>query len=194
MQNKKRNQFFLFCTHLWFFFLNKMTLSYLNNSHFEIAELNGKKYLTFKNEIPNDLKNKFVLVYFYSPNCVHCRDFTPFFQKLPQEIKGNIVFAICNAQSTGMMNILQATAATTTPITEVPYVLLFHNAMPIKRFPAQTDIQALKRFITEAQTEIVNRKTIEPAALASNTKNPNKVCYLDYSCAYKNNCMKRTED
>ena len=172
-----------------------MTLSYLTSFHFDIASINGKKFLTFnKNESVNDLKNKFVLVYFYSTNCVHCKEFTPFFQNLPQEIKGNIVFAMCNAQAPGMMSILQSTIDTTTPITEVPYVLLFHNAMPIKRFAAQTDIQLLKKFITDAQTEIVNRKTIEPAALASNTKNPNKVCYLDYACAYKNNCMKRTED
>lgn len=168
-----------------------MSLVYLSNFHFDIANLNGKRHLTFKNE---QLKKQLVLVYFYSTKCTYCEQFTPFFQNLPLEIKGNITFAMCNAQDQGMMSLLASTADTTTPITEVPFVLLFHNGIPVKRFPAQTDIGALKRFIVDAQSEIVNKKTVEPAALPANTKNPNKVCYLTYGSAYKNNCMTRTED
>jgi len=168
-----------------------MPLNFFDDKDFEIRVVGNKRYFSLKNA------NGFHLVYFFLPSCVHCDNFTPFFHQLPGMLKGNIQFAIVNANNN--LPTLALTSDTTTPISEVPYVQLYNDGWPIERYLGPMNLESIRNFITNAQTKMINQATQQTAAPpaqavqpVSTPKNENAVCYMTYGDAYKpGNCSSR---
>lgn len=172
-------------------------LLFFESRNFEIKNALNKKYFCVK-----DIKG-LCLVYFYTSECGHCKKFTNFFTSAPNRIKGEITFVMCNAQN--MLPFLSATNDSTTPINEVPYILLYHDGWPIRRYDGQQDYDVMANFIRSALDDISRTKNASnsgqpQAALSAQApqppKNQNQVCYLTFGEAYntKATMLNRTED
>jgi thioredoxin-like negative regulator of GroEL len=81
------------------------------------------------------------------------------------------------------MKTIYQTNDTTTPITEVPYIMLYNNGWPVERYVGTADVDAVKNFLIKARAKSTNEQKIEKPSQVS--KNPYKVCYLSYDDAYK---------
>ena len=160
---------------------------YLYDKDFEIREWNSKNIFALAR--PSGL----VLVYFFTPTCDFCRTFSPFFQGLPARLKGGIQIGIVNASQREMLTKLKQSHNTTTPITEVPYVLLYNNGWPVERYTGPPDLESVKSFLetiirerlSNQSPEANSQKTPVTPPEPQNPKNPNTVCYLTYGEAYK---------
>ena len=182
-----------------------MSTLYFDSSNFEIRHANDKKYFSIKTQ-PDAKIHKLCLVYFFTANCQYCKEFSTFFDPISTKITGQITFARCNAGNASMFELLKASVMTTTPITEVPYVLLFHDGWPIRRYDGQANITTLSNFINSVKNEIseMNRsmanqspsqqKTPQIQPISQLPKNPNYSCYLPFDQAYKTCVMQKTPD
>jgi len=178
-----------------------MSIYYLEKRNFEIKDTGKNRVLTLK-DLP-----RLVLVYYFTSSCPYCKTFTPFFHQLPHQLHGDIKYAVANAEN--IKSVMQQSLETTTPIDQVPYVMLYNYGWPIERYQGPTDVQSLRSFLELAAAKILkNGDNTENSAANATTKqensqtpsqsapqlpkNPNRVCYLNYCEAYKNNVMQRT--
>jgi hypothetical protein len=138
------------------------------------------------------------LILFWSPACAYCSKLIPVFKQLPGTING-CQFGIVNVSTN--RKILQASKDTTTPITFVPYVLLYVNGKPFMSYKGEHSKNEISNFIIEVSKIITNKES--PASNPNVKKCPkdfissyttgkplcgqdDKVCYLDFGDAYGN--------
>jgi thiol-disulfide isomerase/thioredoxin len=88
-----------------------------------------------------------VLCFFKMDSCPGCNSFDPIFRQLSLENQ-NISYAIINLTSS--RDIVTMSRDSTTPITSVPFLLLFINGNPHAKYNGQKTITALKSFINKA--------------------------------------------
>jgi thioredoxin-like negative regulator of GroEL len=88
-----------------------------------------------------------VLCFFKMDSCPGCNSFNPIFRQLSLE-EVNINYAIVNL--TTSRDVVTMSRQTTTPITAVPFLLLFINGNPHAKYNGQKTVTALKSFINKA--------------------------------------------
>lgn len=182
---------------------------YFDGKDFETRTYNNKKIFCLK-------VDGLVLVYYYSPQCKYCINFTPFFQSLATRLVSTVKFGIVNCKN--IMDTINQSLDSTTPISEVPYIMLYSNGWPVERYMGPADIESIKNFIILVREKInsyaaqqaqnaqnsqgaqqaqgSNDLTEERAAGASaqmasrlppTVTSPYKACHLTYSEAYNAN-------
>lgn len=162
-------------------------LHFLRSNDFNIQQGTNGKILTTN-------ISGFSLVLFYSTQCVHCQNFIPVFKKLPSSI-GGCQFAMINVSQN--RDCVTMSRETITPITEVPYILLYIDGKPYMRYKGPHEMSKISTFIMEVVKNIQeNKGNAVPASGTSQKKIPeytigqplcgpdDKVCYLEFDVAY----------
>lgn len=136
-------------------------LLFLTSDDFNIQK--GNKGNVLCHTIPG-----FSLILFYSTQCAHCQKLIPNFKKLPGTV-GGCQFGMINV-STNKKCIMMA-KETITPITYVPYIILYHNFRPWIRYNGPNDVNEIRRFIIEVANKMqTKQKFIEDPTSAPNIK------------------------
>jgi len=113
-----------------------MPVHKLSDQHFKVAG-QQKKNLILNVSNPT-------LVFFKTQECSACSNFEPIFNALSNSEK-RVMFAILNL--TQFKQIAKMSQVTTTPISTVPFLLLYFGGKPISRFTGKKDAQSLSSFI-----------------------------------------------
>jgi thioredoxin-like negative regulator of GroEL len=94
-----------------------------------------------------------------------------------------------------MLPFLAQTASTSTPIDRVPFVLLFDNCWPVRKYSGPQEVNSINTFIQNYQADLKVQGPNEIPKLEEipqQTQHRDLLCYLPFSEAYKNGTMKRT--
>jgi thiol-disulfide isomerase/thioredoxin len=141
----------------------------------------------------NILKNKlrgFSLVFFYSPDCIHCKKVTPIYKELFKSLTG-IYYSICNVKL--CQPLIRASHTTNTPITYVPLIILYVDGIPIQRYDGNYTLREMQNFIVNVTTNYMN----QPEFLKTEAKRKkliydgfchakdSDITYLDYEHAWQ---------
>jgi thiol-disulfide isomerase/thioredoxin len=152
-----------------------------------------------QNKIMINNINNFSFILFYSPGCPHCEKIIPIMKRLPGTVNG------CQF---GMINVgknkqtIRMSKGTITPLTYVPYMILYYNKRPYMRYDGESNIKSIQLFVKHVADKIIQLKDENP----QNSENeddhysipeyciarPNKggikepICYLNFSDAYYN--------
>ena len=146
------------------------------------------------------------IVLFYSKKCDHCQKLIPIFKRLPTHIPNGIQFGMINVCSN--KNVIKKSRQTISPITFVPYIVLYVNGKPYMRYNGPHDISQIARFIKDVssdlsqkmkqtrqnntttdnnsnQPRVVNKKNQLPSYTIGNPLcGEDGVCYLEFDEAY----------
>ena len=155
-------------------------------------------YVTQSNDLAHKIP-KFSLVFFSSANCVYCKDVLPAFASVSSIIKG-CTFAIMDVDQGGM-RIVKISERTKTPLTYVPFVVMYVNGVPIAVFDPDEEnpsanFNLLKNFIISNANAIRSGRKITGVQSSRKEKvcdtsigmavcGPRKVCYLTDEEAYR---------
>ena len=143
----------------------------------------------------------FSLILFYSNNCTHCKRFIPIFKSLPGNVSG-WQFGLLNINKN--KRVVKLSAGTITPITFVPYIIMYYNGKPYMRYDGPQEMAEVKDFVKSVSDSIIkqinaNRKEdtgeqdeekdqncIPEYCIARPTKGgvTENICYLNFSEAY----------
>jgi hypothetical protein len=93
---------------------------------FELRSIQNDTALCLKNP-----KTTFSLVFFYGPGCDHCNVMRPIFVR-NSGILQDCSFIMVNLKNNP--NLVHISKETKTPITYVPYILLFHKELPLVEY------------------------------------------------------------
>lgn len=136
------------------------------------------------------------LILFYSTSCEHCSALIPIFKLLPKTLTGchiGLINVMRNKQ------IINESKKTITPITYVPYVVLYWNGRPYMKYIGAADIKEITKFVLQVSKNIHNKnqkRSNENSGKNSNEippysvgiplygKDRRKVCYLDMDKSY----------
>tara|TARA_B100001250_G_scaffold18722_1_gene16153 strand:+ start:484 stop:1014 length:531 start_codon:yes stop_codon:yes gene_type:complete len=173
-------------------------LLFLTSDDFFLKD--GSKGKIICNNIPN-----FSLILFYSTNCPHCQEFIPIFKSLPGTLTG-CQFGMINVNKN--KNIIRLSKQTISPITFVPYIILFINGKPFMRYDGPPNQQDITNFVHEISQKVENKQQFSRAAgqqqqqqqqpIIMNKKIPeysiaqplygceDGICYLEFNNAYNN--------
>jgi thiol-disulfide isomerase/thioredoxin len=125
------------------------TLKFLSDRDFKIQQ--GKK----GNNLCVNIDG-LCIVLFSSQNCPHCKDFFPQYKTLSSNFP-MITFGVINIQN--FKNVVFASQNTSSPITHVPYILLYFNKKPIIIYTGDFTFQAIGEFLQSKILTKVNNKT-----------------------------------
>ena len=147
------------------------------------------------NNIPN-----FSLILFYSTHCQHCQNIIPIMKQLPGTIAG-CQFGMINVSKN--KKTVRMSKNTITPLTYVPYIILYYNKRPYMRYDGDiNDIHEIQNFVKDVAESIlqqVNSDTnegyqtnddyhvsIPEYCIAKPTKGGDQenICYVNFSDAY----------
>jgi hypothetical protein len=164
-------------------------LLFLSSDDFSVVK--GNKGNILCHSIPG-----FSLILFYSTQCVHCQNLIPLFKKLPGTI-GGCQFGMINVSSNKQC--VQMSKDTISPISYVPYIVLYIQGKPFMRYNGPHDAEEIKRFVIEVANKIQSKQTFS----SENVKEPQNgkgipefsigkplcgqdddVCYLNFNDAY----------
>ena len=139
----------------------------------------------------------FSLILFYSTQCVHCQTLIPIFKKLPGSI-GGCQFGMINVSTN--KKCIRLSKDTITPITYVPYIILYIQGKPFMKYNGPHDSNEIRRFIIEVSNKVQNKQKFTDKEVKDDGKGipqytighplcgPNdKVCYLPMEDAYPPN-------
>jgi len=135
------------------------------------------------------------LILFYSTSCEHCAGLIPIFKSLPKRLTGchiGLINVMRNKQ------IINESKKTITPITYVPYVVLYWNGRPYMKYNGAADINEITKFVLQVSKNIYNKNQqrsneksgenneIPPYSVGIPLygKDRRKVCYLDMDKSY----------
>ena len=163
-------------------------LLFLSTEDFNIAK--GTKGNILCTGIPG-----FSLILFYSTQCEHCHKLIPIFKKLPGSI-GGCKFGMINVSTNKQCVVLSRN--TITPITYVPYIILYINGRPFMKYQGPYDINEIQKFVFEVSQKIQNKQKLDSDKIKENVRGgipeytighplygKEKVCYLDFDDAYE---------
>lgn len=143
----------------------------------------------------------FCLVLFHadSSRCSHCEECIPEFKKLPYKM-GGVKFALVNVNRE--RDIVEMSSHTISPITYVPYIVLYINGRPTFRYDGERTTTKMLEFLNDvlsslqSKTNFVNNPSIKiesdippytvgiPANVVCDAEKG--VCYLQYNEYNKN--------
>lgn len=112
----------------------------LSEQHFSLVGQQKKSMILNISQQP-------VLVFFKTNECPACSNFEPLFNSLSNNEK-RVIFAILNLSQ--YKNVAKMSTVTTTPISAVPFILLYISGKPFARFTGKKDVQSLTSFIGKA--------------------------------------------
>lgn len=165
-------------------------LLFLTSEDFSVQR--GQKDNILCHSIPG-----FSLILFYSTHCTYCQGLIPIFKNLPGSI-GGCQFGMINVSNN--RSCVQMSQDTNTPITYVPYIVLFINGKPFMSYKGPNDGEEIKRFIVEVANNIQKKQqfsrgqikqenkedSIPAYTIGHPVKGDDKVCYLEFTTAYHN--------
>jgi len=143
------------------------------------------------------------LILFYSTQCKFCHTLIPIFKRLPGTLQG-CQFGMINVSKN--RKVIDMSKQTISPITYVPYIILFVNGKPFMRYDGPPESKTILEFVIEVSSQIqskqqfVNNPTTnnENATIKKGNKreipsycvgNPlygdDNVCYLEFDDAYE---------
>lgn len=139
----------------------------------------------------------FSLILFYSTQCVHCQTLIPIFKKLHGAI-GGCQFGMINVSHNKQCVLMSR--ETVSPITVVPYIILYVNGKPWMRYFGPHDPKEIARFIVEVSQKIQKKETFskDDERIKQNPRDAipaytighplhgqdDNVCYLEFDTAY----------
>ena len=163
-------------------------LLFLTSDDFQL--LRGSKGNIMGTTIPG-----FSLILFYSTQCSHCQKFIPVFKKLPGAVSG-CQFGMINVSTNKQCVVLSRN--TITPITYVPYIILYINGRPFMKYQGPYDINEIQKFVFEVSQKIQNKQKLDSDKIKENVRGgipeytighplygKEKVCYLDFDDEYE---------
>jgi len=165
-------------------------LLFLCSDDFTVAK--GTKGNILCHSIPG-----FSLILFYSTQCVHCQNLIPIFKKLPGTI-GGCQFGMINVSSN--RTCVRMSQNTISPITYVPYIVLYIEGRPFMRYQGPHDSGEIRRFVFEVAQKVQNKQKFSADKVQEDPRGgipaytighplygDDKVCYLDFDEAYGKN-------
>ena len=142
----------------------------------------------------------FSLILFYSTHCVYCQDLIPIFKSLPGTI-GGCQFGMINVSNN--KSCVQMSQQSITPITYVPYIVLYINGRPFMVYKGPYDAKEIRRFVIEVANNVQKKQQFSKAQVKQDKSNgiplytighplygDDNVCYLEFINAYSNNQLK----
>lgn len=135
----------------------------------------------------------FSLILFYSTQCPHCQNLLPIFKKLPGSING-CQFGIINVSTN--KTCIRLSKDTISPITYVPYIILYINGRPFLRYSGPPVESEIRRFVFEVAQKVQSKQKFSneqvkedvrghiPAFTIGIPKCDEDVCYLEFDDAY----------
>lgn len=149
--------------------------------------MSGLLFLTSDDfEIKTDKKNNnilehsvrgFTLILFYSTNCVHCNRLIPILKQLPGSISG-CLFGMINVNKNTL--VIKKSQNTITPLTYVPYIILYYNGRPYMRYDGPSTINDIQIFVRNVTDSI--KRQIETDD-QSNQDSDKHYCIPEYCIA-----------
>jgi thiol-disulfide isomerase/thioredoxin len=144
----------------------------------------------------NNIKN-FSFILFYSPGCPHCQTILPIMKQLPGTVNG-CQFGMINVSKN--KQVITMSKNTITPLTYVPYMILYYNKRPYMRFDGDaTDINSIQTFVKEVANKILQLQDEDPQninedshysipdyCIARPTRGGTQenICYVNFTDAY----------
>ena len=138
--------------------------------------------------------NGFSLILFYSTQCTHCQNLIPLFKKLPGTI-GGCQFGMINVSTNKKCVVMSKD--TVTPITYVPYIVLYINGKPYMRYQGPQDVNEIRRFVFEVAQKVESKQKFSDDRVKEDPRGnlpaytighplygDDKVCYLEFDNAY----------
>ena len=120
------------------------------------------------------------MICFYSTQCEHCADLVPVFKKLPLMHQG-CQFGIINVGKRINHNIINASQQTNTPLTHVPFIIIYIDGSPHMKFDDDPTPDNLIKFINHVADEkkqtlsfTKDKKTIGTYGMYD----PNRICHV----------------
>jgi thiol-disulfide isomerase/thioredoxin len=135
----------------------------------------------------------FSLILFYSTQCPHCQNLLPIFKRLPGSING-CQFGIINVSTN--KTCIRLSKDTISPITYVPYIILYINGRPFLRYSGPPVESEIRRFVFEVAQKVQSKQKFSneqvkedvrghiPAFTIGIPKCDEDVCYLEFDDAY----------
>jgi len=135
----------------------------------------------------------FSLILFYSTQCPHCQNLLPIFKRLPGSING-CQFGIINVSTN--KTCIRLSKDTISPITYVPYIILYINGRPFLRYSGPAIESEIRRFVFEVAQKVQSKQKFSneqvkedvrghiPAFTIGIPKCDEDVCYLEFDDAY----------
>lgn len=148
------------------------------------------------NNIPN-----FSLILFYSTHCQHCQNIIPIMKQLPGTISG-CQFGMINVSKN--KKTVRMSKNTITPLTYVPYIILYYNKRPYMRYDGDiNDINEIQNFVKDVAESILQQVNIQKGDDNNQTSDDyhinipeyciakpitggghENICYINFSDAY----------
>ena len=149
------------------------------------------------NILINNIKN-FSFILFYAPKCPHCQSILPVMKRLPGTVNG-CQFGMINVSKNKQT--IRMSKDTITPLTYVPYMILYYNKKPYMRYDGDaTDINSIQTFVKEVANKILQLQDEDPQGVNEESSysipdyciaRPTKggmreqICYVNFSEAYE---------
>ena len=116
------------------------SLLFLTTEDFQIirGKTNGKNILS------HGIRD-YSLILFYSTQCIYCQQLIPIFKRLPETI-GGCQFGMINVSTN--REIIRMAKNTVSPITYVPYLILYINGRPWMRYDGPHEEGEIRRWNT----------------------------------------------
>ena len=120
--------------------------------------------------------NGFTLVLFYSTHCTHCNKLVPIFKQLPGTITG-CLFGMINVNKN--LSVIKKSENTITPLTYVPYIILYYNGRPYMRYDGPSSIKEINTFVINVTDSIKRQIDLDK----DNTDDNKHYCIPEYCIA-----------
>tara|TARA_E500000178_G_C16856877_1_gene677795 strand:- start:206 stop:739 length:534 start_codon:yes stop_codon:yes gene_type:complete len=153
-----------------------------------------------KNDIMINNIDNFSLILFYSTHCQHCQNIIPIMKQLPGTVTG-CQFGMINVSKN--KKTIRMSKNTITPLTYVPYIILYYNRRPYMRYDGNiNDITEIQSFVHDVANSILQQVQLQNEQGGNNNNNdhvsipeyciarPTKggenehICYVNFSDAY----------
>jgi len=142
------------------------------------------------------------LILFYSTQCTHCKTLIPIFKKLPGSVAG-CQFGMVNISTN--KNCIRMSRDTISPITYVPYIILYLDGKPLMRYSGPYQHPPIRKFVVDVtdklhvKHEFIRSNKNSGGGVVANVGKPvdkipaytighplwgDKVCYLEMDEAY----------
>lgn len=119
-------------------------LLFLNKQDFALTQ--GKNGTLLSTQVPG-----LSLLLYYSPRCPHSNNLLPIFKKLPTIING-CAFGIINVSKN--RELIQMAQQSITPITYVPYIILYVNGKPYMVYNGPHNENNITEFVIEIANKL----------------------------------------
>lgn len=114
-------------------------LLFLTDDYFKITS-------TPKGDVLGNTIRGISLVLFFSTQCQYCHQFIPIFKKLPGTV-GGCQFGMINISTN--RSVVEKSKNTISPLTYVPYIVLYFNGIPIMSYDGPADENSIRKFVLD---------------------------------------------